>query len=36
MPATGLKQKSIWLEVYDERFKEDSEDSIMEIWVSVE
>ncbi len=36
MPKTGLKQKDIWLEVYDDRFKVDSEDSVMEIWVSVE
>ena len=36
MPESGLKQKKIWLEVYDERFKHDSDDSIMEIWVSVE
>ena len=36
MPATGLKQKDVWLEVYDERFKMDSEDSVMEILVAVE
>lgn len=36
LPASGLKQKDIWLEVYDDRFKENSEDSVMEIWVAVE
>ena len=36
MPKSGLKQKEIWLEVYDERFKENSDDSIMEIWASIE
>ncbi len=36
MPATGFKQKKIWLELYDERFKHDSDDSVMEIWISIE
>ncbi len=36
MPASGMKEKDVWLEVYDERFKLDSDDSIIEIWVSVE
>ncbi len=36
MPATGLKQREFWLEVYDKRFKENSKDSVMEIWVAVE
>lgn len=37
MPKSGLKQKKdIWLEKYDERFKDDSDDSIMEIWIPVE
>lgn len=36
MPATELKQKEVWLEVYDHRFRMDSDDSVMEIWVSVE
>jgi len=36
MPKSGLKQKEVWLEVYDERYKHESDDSIMEIWCSVE
>jgi AraC family transcriptional regulator len=36
MPKSGLKQKEIWMEVYDERYIHGSEDSIMEIWVAVE
>ena len=36
MPKSGLKQKKIWLEVYDDRYIHDSDDSLMEVWVSVE
>lgn len=36
MPQSGLKQKDVWIEHYDERFKEDSDDSEMDILISVE
>lgn len=36
IPKAGLKQKTVWLERYDERFKCDSEDSEFDIYVSVE
>lgn len=36
LPNRELKSTGIWLERYDERFKFDSEDSVMEIWASIE
>jgi len=30
------KQKDFWIELYDERWKEDSEESEMELWIAVE
>ncbi len=37
MPKSGLKQKKdLWLEKYDERYKDDSDESIMEIWIPIE
>jgi AraC family transcriptional regulator len=37
MPESGLKQKKdFWLEMYDERFKEDSDDSEMDLYIPVE
>lgn len=31
----GIKETGIWFELYDERFKLDSDDSIMEIWCAI-
>ena len=36
MPESGLKQKKIWLELYDERYGKDSDDSEIDIYVEVE
>jgi len=36
IPESGLKPKTIWLELYDERYKHDSEDSEFDICVQVE
>jgi predicted transcriptional regulator YdeE len=36
IPNSGLKQKKFWFERYDPRFKKESKDSVMEIWIAVE
>jgi AraC family transcriptional regulator len=36
MPASKLKQKNIWFELYDERYKHDSDNSEFDIYCSVE
>ncbi len=35
IPKAGLEENGTWFERYDERFKEDSADSEMEIWCGV-
>ena len=35
MKKKGLKENSTWLEVYDKRYKENSDDSIFEIWAAL-
>jgi len=36
MKKQGLKEKKFWLEVYDERYKHEQDDSMFEIWCAYE
>jgi AraC family transcriptional regulator len=35
IPKAGYEENGTWLELYDERFKENAEDSEMEIWTGI-